>query len=67
MSIYNELKSLALNQHNNDSVNQLDEHHAELLKNGELKELHKVIEADTYVSQHLNQANYASEVLVTDY
>jgi hypothetical protein len=64
MSIYHELKLLALNQHNTKNVKKLHKYHAELLENGDLKELHKVIEADNYENQHWN---YACEILVTDY
>lgn len=67
MSIYSELKSLALNQYNTDAALELDKKHADLLNNGDLKALYKVIEADSCENQRLNQANYACEVLVTDY
>lgn len=67
MSLYQELQSLALNQHRADSVNKLSKHHAQLLKNGNLKELYNTIEADFYVEQNVNHSNYACEVLVTDY
>ena len=67
MSIYQELQSLALNQHDANAVKKINKDHAKLLCNGSLSDLYKAIETDFYAKKHAQQSNYACEVLVTDY